>query len=209
MLTELHGKGGNLCSASRAGHIRCPLIVRPTSEDVVTGEIFQALGCLNPRWWLPDLLNAGLGTDRFRRQVFRDLKIRLWRNQPRYPRELLPWDEGSTQVDAVVSWENPPTTVFVEMKYLSDLSAGVADDDGASGFPSDQLIRNIRVGLHRCGYFRPPDQLFDQPPRDFIVLLIGPTKGHPLVHRRTYAPRGRTPIVEAWHRGGGSRRSAP
>jgi len=183
LLAEIHGKGGNLCQQARTGQIRCPLIVRPTSEDVVTGQLFQALGCVNPRWWLPDLLNAALGSTRFRKQIHRRFKIRLWRNQPCYPRELLPWDEGSTQVDAVITWENPPTTVFIEAKYGSALSPKVSRDDGLSGYPSDQLIRNIRVGLHCCGYFSPRNQLFDQPPRDLIVLVLAPAKGHPLVER--------------------------
>ena len=183
MLTELRGKGGNLCSHARSGEIRCPLIVRPTSEDVITGNIFQSLGYINPRWWLPDLLNAGLGFNRFRRQFFRDLKIRLWQNQPCYPRELLPWHEGSTQVDALISFENPPTTVYIEAKYGSALSASVSGDDGQSGFPSDQLIRNIRVGLYRTGYFDLGVELFDQPPRDFVVLVLAPFKGHVLVEK--------------------------
>jgi hypothetical protein len=183
MLTEVLGKGGALCSHARTGEIRCPLIVRPTSEDVITGTIFQALGCLNPRWWLPDLLNTALGSDRFRRQVFRGLKIRLWQNQPCYPRELLPWDEGSTQVDAVITWENPATTVFVESKYGSRLSPKVSRDDGSSGFPSDQLIRNIRVGLHHAGYLQTEKQLFNQHPRDLVVLVLASTRGHALVER--------------------------
>ena len=183
MLTELRGKGGNLCSYARSGEIRCPLIVRPTSEDVITGHIFQSLGYINPRWWLPDLLNAGLGVKRFRRQFFRDLKIRLWQNQPCYPKKLLPWYEGSTQVDALISFENPPTTVFIEAKYGSSLSASVAGDDGQSGYPSDQLIRNIRVGLLQAGYFDQGEQLFDQPPRDFVVLVLAPIKGHALVEQ--------------------------
>jgi hypothetical protein len=33
---------------------------------------------------------------------------------------MLPWDEGSTQVDLTFQWDNPPTTVYVEMKYGSD-----------------------------------------------------------------------------------------
>ncbi len=181
MLTELHGKGGCLCQPAKEGKIRCPLIVRPNSEDVVTGHLFQALRCVNPRWWLPDLLNAALGTTRFRRQVYRRLRIDLWQNQPRYPKNLVPWDEGSTQVDVVITWENPPTTVFLEMKYLSDLSNNVSGDDGTSGYPSDQLIRNIRVGLLRSGYFARDGELFLQPPRDFVVLVGAPTKGHPLV----------------------------
>ena len=181
MLTEMLGKGGNLCSHAKSGEIRCPLIVRPNSEDVITGHIFRSLGYLNPRWWLPDLLNAGLGANRSRRQVFRDLKIRLWQNQPCYPRELLPWDEGSSQIDVVMSWENPATTVFIEAKYGSSLSASVAGDDGQSGYPSDQLVRNIRVGLLQTGYFDQGEQLFDQPPRDFVVLVLAPFKGHALV----------------------------
>jgi hypothetical protein len=44
------------------------------------------------------------------------------------------------------------------------------------------LIRNIRVGLHACGYFR--DQaLFDSTPIDFIVILLSPINGHDLVRR--------------------------
>lgn len=183
MLAEMNGKGGTLCAQARAGDIRCPLIVRPTSEDVITGHLFQALGHLNPRWWLADLLNAGLGNGRFRRQVYRRLKIKLWANQPHYPPGLLPWPEGSTQVDVVITWENPPTTVFLEMKYQSGLSTSVSGDDGTSGFPSDQLIRNIRVGLHQAGYFRQGHQLFAQPARDFVALVVAPTKGHPLVAR--------------------------
>src|SRR3954468_16242104 len=102
MLTEMLGKGGNLCSPARRGEIHCPLIVRPTSEDLITGHLVQSLRVLNARWWLPDLLNAGLGTDRFRRQYFRRLRIEPWRNRPRFPRELLPWEEGSTQVDITI-----------------------------------------------------------------------------------------------------------
>lgn len=108
MLTELHRKGGCLCQPAKEGKLRCPLIIRPTSEDVITGHLFQALKILNPRWWLPDLLNEALGVTCFRRQVYRALKIELWQNRPCYPRELLPWDEGSTQVDASITWENPP-----------------------------------------------------------------------------------------------------
>ena len=194
MLTELRGKGGNLCSHARSGEIRCPLIVRPTSEDVITGNIFQSLGYINPRWWLPDLLNAGLGASRFRRQFHRDFKIRLWQNQPCYPRELLPWYEGSTQVDALISFENPPTTIYIEAKYGSALSASVTGDDGQSGYPSDQLIRNIRVGLLQSGCFDLGEELFDQTPRDFVVLVLAPFKGHPLVERYRDVQNLRTSI---------------
>jgi hypothetical protein len=83
MLTEMHGKGGRVCREARKGNIRCGLIVRPTSEDVITGHLAQAFRVLNPRWILPDLLNLGLKARRFRRQVFRELQVEPWRNRPR------------------------------------------------------------------------------------------------------------------------------
>lgn len=182
MLTELHGKGGRICREALEGKQRCPLIIRPTSEDVITGNLCQVLRTLNSRWWLPDLLNLALGAPRFRRQFHRGLKIEPWRNRPCYPRDLLPWDEGSTQIDLSISWENPPTTVYIEMKYGSDVSAKTAGDNGQHGYPSDQLIRNVRVGLMECGWFQ-AGHLLQVPTRDYVLLLCCPTTGHPLVRK--------------------------
>jgi hypothetical protein len=180
MLTELLGKAGALCQQAKEGAIRCPLMVRASSEDVVTGHLFQVLRILNPRWWLSDFLNEALGTVRFHRQYYRKLKFSLWHNKPAYPRELLPYEEGSTQVDATITWENPATTVYVEMKYGSPLSKGTTANEGQHGFPSDQLIRNARVGLMETGWFK-TENLFEAEPRDFILLLISPRREHPLV----------------------------
>lgn len=180
MLTELNSKGGCLCEPARKGEMRCPLIVRPASEDVVTGQLFGVLKVLNPRWWLPDLLNKSLGTERFRKQIYRDLRIELWKKQRTYPRQHLHWDEGQTEVDVVITWENPATTIFIEMKYGSSLSATTTHNDGTVGFPSDQLIRNARVGLRENGWFH-EDLLFELPKRDFALVLLTPTLGNPLV----------------------------
>jgi len=182
MLTEMLGKGGRVCQPAREGKLKCPLIVRPTSEDVITGQLFGTLRAINPRWWLPDLLNQALGTQRFPTQVYRNFKIDLWQNQPNYPRRLLPWKEGSTQVDVIITWQNPPTTVFIEMKYLAELSAQTKGDDGRHGYPSDQLIRNIRVGLLGCRWFQSPG-LFEMPSRDFIQLVISPQGEKNLIDR--------------------------
>ena len=180
MFTEMLGKGGNVCSQAKEGSIRCPLIIRPTSEDAITGYVFQSLRAINPRWWLPQLLNNALGTDRFRQQVYRDLKIELWKNRAPYPRDMLPWREGSTQVDVTITWGNPPTTVFMEVKYTANLSASTTADDGSSGYPSDQLIRNARVGLLETGWFR-RDELFQADRRDFTLIVFGPKTGNALV----------------------------
>jgi hypothetical protein len=91
---------------------------------------------------------------------------------------LLPWAEGSTQVDLTISFENPPTTIYLENKYLADLSPHVTN--GHVGFSSDQFIRNIRVGLLECGWFSKGD-LVAVPPRDFACILLSPSKGNELV----------------------------
>lgn len=193
MLTELNGKGGCLCEPARKGELRCPLIVRSTSEDVITGELFGTLRILNPRWWVPDFLNQALGTRRFRRQYFRRFRIEPWQKQRLYPREHLKWDEGQTEVDVVMTWENPATTVFIEMKYGSNLSAKTTHNNGEDGFPSDQLIRNARVGLWENGWFQ-EDLLFHIPRRDFVLILLTPTTGNPLVRRYQQTEQLRTAI---------------
>lgn len=196
MLTELYGKGGSLCQPAKEGKLHCPLIVRPTSEDVITGHLFGTLKVINPRWWLPDFLNQALGTQRFRRQVFRKLKIELWQKQPPFPRHLLKWDEGQTEVDVKITWENPPTTVFIEMKYGSPLSATTSNNNGHGQYPSDQLIRNARVGLYQCGWYE-EERLFEMPRRNFVLILLTPKAGNQLVKEyqnpdrlRSSIPRG-------------------
>lgn len=193
MLTELNGKAGCLCEPARKGELRCPLIVRPTSEDVVTGQLFGTLQVLNPRWWLPDLLNQALGAEQFRRQIFRDLRIELWQKQRTYPRQHLKWDEGQTEVDVVITWENPATTVFIEMKYGSNLSATTTHNNGTDGYPSDQLIRNARVGLRENGWFE-EELLFAVPRRNFVLILLTPTRGNRLVQEYQNLDRLRASI---------------
>lgn len=182
MLTELGGKGGRVCQPALDGELRCPLIVRPNSEDAITGNLFGVLQVINPRHWLPHLLNRALGAERFRTQVYRNLKIELWQRQPVMPGHLISWKEGSTEVDVVITWKNPPTTVFIEMKYRSELSEHTSHNFGRKGFPSDQLIRNARVGLYQCGWYDEP-KLFDMLTRDFVLLLVSPKPQTHLVQR--------------------------
>ncbi len=182
MLAELHRKGGCLCQPAREGALHCPLIIRPTSEDVITDHLVQVMRTINPRWWLPDFLNSALAAPAVHPQQFRNLRIEPWVNKPTFPRDLLHWDEGSTQVDIVITWENPATTVYVEMKYWSELSARTSENRGEHGYASDQLARNIRVGLLECGYFEIP-QLFEFSKRDFLQLVISPGGNQKLVQK--------------------------
>lgn len=128
------------------------------------------------------MLNTSLGTAKFHQQIYRDFRLQLWRKQPRIPRYLLPWEEGSTEVDVELSWENPSTTVFIEMKYGSSLSPSTVNCNGKGAFAADQLIRNVRVGLHKCGWYR-EDLLFRPSPRNFVVMVFAPTSGNALVQK--------------------------
>jgi hypothetical protein len=68
------------------------------------------------------------------------------------------------------------------MKYTANLSAATANGRGQNEFPSDQLIRNIRIGLWRTGSFERAS-LFEEHPRDFAVIVISPTGVVDLVNR--------------------------
>ena len=182
MLVEIGRKAGCLCDFADQGIIHCPLNVRSTSEDVVTGELFGKLQLIDPRWWLHEVLNQSLGTTEYRQQVYRGFQIKLWKKQPSFPADLLPWREGRTEVDVEIRWENPATTIFIEMKLGSDVSKTTSRTDGTEEFPSDQLIRNIRIGLHQAGWFR-EGELFQAKKRRFALLLVSPKAGHPLVER--------------------------
>ena len=182
MLVELNGKGGRVCKEAKSGKIKCPLMIRSASEDVITSQIFSSLKCINPRWWIPDFLNTALGEGRFRRQIFRNLTIDLWVRQKGVPKNLVPWNEGQTEVDAVIKWENPPTTVFVEMKYGSQLSRNTADSKEQLEYPTDQLIRNIRIGLWKNDWYA-EQRLFNSEPRNFYTILCSPKNGNEFVEQ--------------------------
>lgn len=181
MLLELGGKQGKLCQPAAEGKVRCPLVLRANAEDPVTATVMSVLKSLQPGWVIPDLLNAALGADRFDRRLLADFRIDLWQNRPMFPVELLGWREGSSQIEVTAKWEGRcPTTTFWEFKYESPLSPKTANGDPTGTYPSDQLVRNIRVGLLECGWYDRP-RLFDTRPRDFVQILVAPSRNNPFV----------------------------
>ena len=72
--------------------------------------------------------------------------------------------------------------MFVEAKYQAELSWKTSNSGGQKKYPGDQLIRNIRVGLHHCGYFAGKG-LFETMPRDFVAILLAPRTENSLVRR--------------------------
>lgn len=181
MQLELGGKQGKLCQPAAEGKTRCPLVLRSNAEDPVTANVMGVLKALQPGWVIPDLLNAALGSDRFDRRLLPNFRIDLWQNRPMFPVELLGWREGSSQIEVTVRWEGRfPTTAFFEFKYESPLSPKTANGDPTGTYPSDQLVRNIRVGLLECGWYKQA-RLFESRPRDFVQILVAPSRGNPLV----------------------------
>ena len=63
------------------------------------------------------------------------------------------------------------------------------------------MIRNIRVGLWECGWFRERG-LFPIEPRNFLLLVIGPHRGQSLVekYRDTAELRAAIPYSHKLHR---------
>lgn len=174
---ELNGKGGRVCPQGQSGHIRCPLIVRSTSEDVLTGEVFGLLRHVRPHLWLTPLLNLGLGVQSHRQAWFKDLSVRLWERQDRFPPELLRFREGRTEPDIVIEYENPPTTIWIEAKYTSPLAERTSNSDD-----NDQVLRGIRTLLAATGHVS-TDKLFSVPRRKPVWLALLAYKPEPLVDR--------------------------
>ena len=177
VLVELNGKAGRLCTQALSGELRCPCIVRTTSEDVLTGEVFGALQHIRPHLWLGPLINLGTGSTVRHPVWYKDLSIRLWERQERFPPELLNFREGQSEPDVVIEWENPPTTVFIEAKYTSPLAAATTHSD-----QNDQVLRGIRTLLARTGHIRSP-RLFGRPKRRPMWLALLAYKPEPLVDR--------------------------
>lgn len=165
MVVERHRKGGQVCRQAVAGELHCPLIVRPTSEDVVVGNVFGVLRHLRPHLWLNALLNRSLNTDESRQVWFKGLSLRFWERQQRLPEELLGFKEGRTEPDIIIEWDNPPTTVWIEAKWLSPFAKSTSrcKDNG-------QIQRGIRTLMASTGHLASPGQLFSPPKRRAIWI---------------------------------------
>jgi hypothetical protein len=174
---ELNGKGGRVCPQGQSGAIRCPLIVRSTSEDVLTGEVFGLLKHIRPHLWLTPLLNLGLDVECHRQVWFKGLSIRLWERQDRFPPELLGFREGRTEPDIVIEFQNPPTTIWIEAKYTSPLAERTSNSDD-----NDQVLRGIRTLLAATGHVT-AEKLFAAPKRKPIWLALLAYKPDSLVDR--------------------------
>ena len=158
------GKGGNLCSHARSGEIRCPLIVRPTQRGRHHRPPLPGARLPEPPVVAPRPAQHRPGDVRFRRQSSAASRSTSGRTSPATRGNFCPGTRAARR-STLITWENPPTTVFIEAKYGSALSANVSGDDGRAGFPSDQLDPQ-HPGRPPAGRLLPAGrQLFAQPAR--------------------------------------------
>jgi hypothetical protein len=176
-MVELNGKAGRVCPQAQSGEIRCPCIVRTNSEDVLTGEVFGQLRHIRPHLWLGPLLNIGLAAETQRKVWYKNLQIRLWERQDRFPPELLGFKEGRTEPDIIIEFENPATTIFIEAKYTSPLAESTTHSEN-----NNQVLRGVRTLLAATGHVQ-SNPLFSMPKRRPIWLALMAYKPDSLVDR--------------------------
>lgn len=157
---ELEGGGrkvGKVCDRDYRRGVVCPLILRESSEDLLTANVFGTLRHLRPTLWLVPMLRAAFPHQRIEPCLPEDVKVALWKKMP--PPQGRGAHEGQTEVDAYVTAAEK--VVLIESKFVSGLSAGTAHDCGR-----DQLIRLLDVGYSSLV----DGQFFPLSP---FVLLLG------------------------------------
>lgn len=163
---ELYGKQGRVCSRDYRNGNGCPLIVRPTSEDVLTANVFGILRRLRPSLWLRSLLSEAFETKRFNTCSMKSLDVAFWQDLPPPPARLR---EGWSQPDLVIRFAD--TMILVEAKYRAGFSKRTTHDEHR-----DQLARLLDVAFAAAvdgQFFR----------RDPWVLVIGVGEEPELVER--------------------------
>ena len=150
-------KAGRVCSRDYRQGTGCPLIVRSTSEDVLTANVFGILRRLRPSLWLRPMLNEAFRTRRFATAPMANLDVGFWR--PVAPPANRATFEGNTEVDVLVRFGGK--VLFVEAKYHAPLSARTKYDE-----QRDQVARLLDVAYQEAV----ATQLFRREP---YVLVIG------------------------------------
>lgn len=154
MFAEQLGKGGRVCARSYRNGDGCPLVVRSTSEDVVTGNVFGILRHLRPALWLRPMLVAVFGR-RFERCKMSDVRVTLWPELPPPSTK----HEGWTQPDVLIEFGD--FVVLVEAKYRAGFSRRTTRDPAR-----DQVVRLLDVAYQ----YATDQQFFAREP---YVLTLG------------------------------------
>lgn len=184
---ELEGGGrklGRVCDRSYRLGPNCPLVLRESSEDLLTANVFGVLRHIQPALWMTPMLREAFPAQRIPECRTKDFRLALWKKFPAPASRSA--DEGQTEVDVHLAFGE--TVVFIEAKYGSPLSPGTEHDPSR-----DQVIRLLDVA-----YANLVDAQFF--PCSPLVLVIGPSSTEPELvtrYRERDAVLGALPALRA------------
>jgi len=162
--------GKKVCPPFHVRKGNCPLIVRTTSEDLLTANVFGILKNLDPKVWLRKLLGEAIKGKDFSRHSFENLSFEFWKKyRPPINREK---KEGISEVDVTLTYNDG--VIFIEAKYLAPISQKTTHDADRN-----QIIRYLDLAsYHHLNY---PGGV-----REFYLILITDTEESPwiLTHYR-------------------------
>lgn len=174
---ELEGGGrklGRVCDRDYRNGVVCPLILRESSEDLLTANVFGTLRHLRPGLWLVPLLRAAFPHHRIEPCLPEDSRVTLWKKVAPPPGRGA--HEGMTEVDVYATAAEK--VLLIESKFVSSLSTGTANDS-----QRDQLIRLLDVAYSAVV----DGQFFPLSP---FVLLLGRWPKEPDILTRYRSAKG-------------------
>lgn len=165
--------GKKVCPPFHVRNGNCPLIVRSTSEDLITSNVFGVLKNLDPNVWLPRLLGEAIKGKDFGQESFKSLSFEFWKKLK--PPTGRIQREGRSEIDLVISYDD--TVIFIEAKYLASVSLRTTHDAYR-----DQVIRYLDLAAHHV-------LVCQKESRKFYLILIEDTEKPPWVLQRYRQPR--------------------
>ena len=160
--------GKKVCPPNHVRKSNCPLIVRSTSEDLLTANVFGILKNLDPKIWLSRLLGEAIKGKDFSNHTFENLSVEFWKKYR--PPANRKYKEGLSEVDVTITYNGG--VIFIEAKYLAPLSLRTTHDRHR-----DQIIRYLDLGANH--YLNHPDGV-----QEFYFILIVDTEEPPWILSR-------------------------
>jgi len=167
IIYELYkNRGKTVCPPNYTRKNSCPLILRSTSEDILTANVFGILKNLNPHVWLKKFLAEALKQD-FSCAPLENLSFDFWKRI--YPPGNMPYKEGLSEVDLIISFDK--SVILLEAKYLAPLSKNTTHCA-----TRNQLIRYIDIAINHY--------LYDaENPKELYFVVLTSTKIKPWLIR--------------------------
>lgn len=148
--------GKKVCPPNYVRKSNCPLIVRTTSEDLLTANVFGILKNLDPKVWLRRFLGEAIKGKDFSRHTFEGLSFEFWKRY--HPPANRQYREGISEVDVTISYSDG--IIFIEAKYLAQVNLRTTHDSRR-----DQIIRYLDLAAYH--YLNHPDRV-----KEFYFVLI-------------------------------------